>query len=85
MKKTDSTFEYINVFKGYTTIASNYEKENIPSNTLICSVGNTLKLCCCFFKKKESSKKYLELSSHCVCILLLFIHERIDKKEKNSV
>ena len=79
LKNTGGTFAYINIFKGYSAIASNYEKENIPSNTLICRVGNTLKLC--FFKGKVE-KILKELSFHCICILLLFIHEGIDKKEK---
>ena len=80
--KTGGTFAYINIFKRYSATASDYEKENIPSNTLIWRVGNTLKP---LFLKKESLKKYLEMSFDCIYILLLFTHECIDKKEKNSV
>ena len=69
----------MNIFKRYPSIVSNYEKENIPSSTLIGRVGNTLKL---RFFLKESLKKYLEISFHCIYILLLFIYEGIDKKEK---
>ena len=81
LKKTSGTVAYINIFERYSEdISSNYEKENIPSKTLICRVGNTLKLC---FSERKFEKILKELSSHCICILLLFIHEGIDKK--NSV
>ena len=83
LKNTGGTFAYIKIFKGYSAIASNYEEENTPSNTLICRVGNTLKLCTFF--KKASLKKYLELSFHCICILLIFINKGIDTKEKKIV
>ena len=80
LKKTGGTFAYINIFKRYSEdISSNYEKENIPRNTWICRVGNSLTLC--FFKRKFE-KILKELLFHCICILLLFIHEGIDKNQR---
>ena len=80
LKKTGGTFAYINIFKRYSEdISSNYEKENIPRNTWICRVGNTLKLC--FFKRKFE-KILKELLFHYICILLLVIHEGIDKNQR---
>ena len=44
LKKTSGSFAYINIFKRYSAFPSNYEKENMPSNTLICRIGNTLRV-----------------------------------------
>ena len=54
------------MFKGYSAIASNYEDENIPSNTLIFRVGNTLKLC--IFLKRSKFEKILRI------IFSLYMH-----------